>query len=190
MRTAPVPDAWWGYPNDELKAGCLALYLPQRTQDCRRDSGVLVPCAWTHSAAGGWARRTEKSLARCATASCRACSMGWRPNYRRCRLEPGSGLKCQNHRDRQPRMHDRLQRHVRIPVIRRTIEVVGVRASLQCAENFKASREGRVPQFLSGPNSPALSRTTATPVVHTLVHLRRYNAAPDGKSQAHPAHLE
>ena len=36
--------------------------LPQRTEDCRRHPGVLVPRAWTHSAAGGWARRPEEKV--------------------------------------------------------------------------------------------------------------------------------
>ena len=37
-------------------------YPAQRTEDCRRDSGVLVPRAWTHSAAGRWARRPEEKV--------------------------------------------------------------------------------------------------------------------------------
>ena len=37
-------------------------HLAQRTKDRRRDSGVLVPRAWTHSAAGRRARRPEEKV--------------------------------------------------------------------------------------------------------------------------------
>ena len=39
-------------------SGCSA----QRTKDCRRDPGVLVPGAWSHSAASRWARRTKEKI--------------------------------------------------------------------------------------------------------------------------------
>jgi hypothetical protein len=35
---------------------------PRRTEDCRRNLGVLVPRAWFHSAAGRWARRPEEKV--------------------------------------------------------------------------------------------------------------------------------
>ena len=37
-------------------------FRPQRAEDCRRDPGVLVPRAWSHSAAGRWARRTKEKI--------------------------------------------------------------------------------------------------------------------------------
>ena len=46
-------------------------------------------------------------------------------------------------------------------------------ATCNALSNLMTSREGRLLQFLSGPNSPALSRTTATPVVRTPVQRRR-----------------
>ena len=52
---------------------------PQRTEDCGRDSGVLVSRARTHSAAGRWARRPEEKVWRAGRqTSCRACSTDWR----------------------------------------------------------------------------------------------------------------